>query len=188
MPDDADRDTPDRDTRFAGYRRARVVFAPLGGARLVVRPAAQPGPYPVDGSPVHVLTAHDPGAARLGDAENRRRQRALEAELAAAGLTVARAVASAEDGTHAEESAAVVGWDDDAALALARRYGQDAIFRWSPDAWEVVPCDGGPPLTSGWTVERTDDDRAGGNAVKGSPTTPSPATSPRADRPPRAPG
>jgi hypothetical protein len=177
-------DPVDRDTRFAGYRRAQVVFASLGGARLTVRPAAEPGHYPLDASPVHVLTAHNPGAARPGDAENRRRQEALEDELAAAGLTVVRAVASAEDGTHAEESAAVVGWDDAAALALARRYGQDAVFRWSPAAWEVVPCDGGPPLRTGWTVEPEDD----GNDVKDSRTTPSPATSPRAARPPRAPG
>lgn len=151
---DPDPDPAERDVRFAGYRRAQVVFAGLVGGRLTVRPAARPGPYPLAAAPVHVLTAHNPGAGRPGDAENRRRQAALEAELAAAGLAVVRAVASAPDGTHAEESAAVVGWDDAAALALARRYGQDAVFRWSPTAWEVVPCDGGPALRSGWTVER----------------------------------
>lgn len=140
--------------RFAGYARAQVVFDALGGRRLVVRPAPRPGPYPLDVSPVHVLTAHNPGARRPGAAENRRRQAALEAELAAQGLVVTRAVASAADGSHAEESAAVVGWDDAEALALARRHGQDAIFRWTPRAWAVVPCDGGPPLCLGWTVER----------------------------------
>ncbi|NMO91989.1 DUF3293 domain-containing protein [Actinomycetospora sp. TBRC 11914] len=152
MPDPSG--PPPRDERLAGYRRAQVVFTRPDGGRLTVRPAARPGPYPCGASPVHVLTAHNPGPERPGDAENRRRQRALEADLAAAGLTVVRAVASAPDGTHAEESAAVVGWDDAAALALARRHGQDALFRWSAEAWEVVPCDGGPPLRSGWTVER----------------------------------
>jgi hypothetical protein len=143
----------DRDDRLTGYARARVLFTDLGGSRLVVRPAAHPGRYPPVASPVHVLTAHNPGVARPGTATNRARQAALEADLAASGLTVTRAVASAEDGTHAEESAAVVGWDDDEALALARRYGQDAIFRWTPDAWAVVPCDGGEALTLGWTIE-----------------------------------
>jgi uncharacterized protein DUF3293 len=145
---------PDRNERFAGYARAQVVFDALGGRRLVVRPAARPGPYPLAVSPVHVLTAHDPGAQRFGAAENRRRQRALEAELAERGLVVTRAVASAADGSHAEESAAVVGWDDAEALLVARRRGQDAIFRWTPEAWTVLPCDGGPPLTLGWTLER----------------------------------
>ncbi|MDT7744680.1 MAG: hypothetical protein QOE59_3758 [Actinomycetota bacterium] len=145
---------PDRDERFAGYVRAQVVFDALEGRRLVVRPAPRPGPYPLAVTPVHVLTAHDPGARRPGTAENRRRQEALEAELADRGLVVSRAVASAADGSHAEESAAVVGWDDTGALALARRYGQDAIFRWTPEAWAVVPCDGGPPLTRGWTLEQ----------------------------------
>ncbi|HEY2221119.1 DUF3293 domain-containing protein [Actinomycetospora sp.] len=143
---------PDLDDRLADYARARVVLECPGG-RLTVRPADRPGRYPLGVSPVHVLTAHNPGAARLGAAENRRRQDALEAELAGLGLEVTRAVASAEDGTHAEESAAVVGWDDDGALALARRFGQDAIFRWSETAWAVVPCDGGPALLLGWTLQ-----------------------------------
>ena len=150
MPDSDDR--PDRDARFAGYARAQVVFDALGGRRLVVRPAPRPGPYPLAAAPVHVLTAYDPGAERPTAAENDRRQRALEAELADRGLVVTRAVASAADGSHAEVSAAVVGWDDAEALAVARRHGQDAIFRWTPEAWAVVPCDGGPPLTLGWTL------------------------------------
>ena len=145
---------PDRDERFAGYARAQVVFDALGGARLVVRPAARPGPYPLAAAPVHVLTAYDPGARRPGAAENRRRQQALEADLTDRGLVVTRAVASATDGSHAEESAAVVGWDDAEALTLARRYGQDAVFRWTPEAWSVVPCDAGPPLVLGWTLEQ----------------------------------
>jgi hypothetical protein len=144
----------DRDERFAGYARAQVVFDALGGRRVVVRPARRPGPYPLAVAPVHVLTAYDPGAQRPGAAENRRRQAALTAELAARGLVVTRAVASAQDGSHAEESAAVVGWDDGEALALARRLGQDAIFRWTPQAWAVVPCDGGPPRRLGWTLEQ----------------------------------
>lgn len=142
---------PDLEDRLASYAKAQVVFECPGG-RLTVRPADDRGRYPLDASPVHVLTAHNPGAARPGAAENLRRQVAFEAELAARGVTVIRAVASAEDGTHVEESAAVVGWDDDEALALARRFGQDAIFRWSPTAWAVVPCDGGPALCLGWTL------------------------------------
>jgi hypothetical protein len=144
----------DRDERFAGYAQAQVVFDALEGRRLVVRPAPRPGPYPLAVAPVHVLTAYDPGEQRPGAAANRRRQEALEAELTGRGLVVTRAVASAADGSYAEESAAVVGWDDAEALALARRYGQDAVFRWTPEAWSVVPCDDGPPLTRGWTVER----------------------------------
>lgn len=144
---------PDLDHRLADYANARVVFDCPDG-RLVLHPAEQPGCYPFEDSPVHVLTAHNPGDARPGVVRNQRAQAALEAELAARGLTVVRAVASAEDGTHAERSAAVLGWDDDQALTLARRFGQDAIFRWSPEAWAVVPCRGGPPRRLGWTIRR----------------------------------
>jgi hypothetical protein len=140
--------------RFAGYAHAQVVVDLPDGGRLRVRPAPRPGAFPWDAT-VHVLTAYDPGPARLGTAENRRRQGSLEAELAALGLAVIPAVASAGDGTHAEVSAVVVGWDDEAALELARRYGQDAIFRWTPDAWAVVPCDRGPAWRSGWVLDWT---------------------------------
>jgi len=140
-----------RAARTADYARAVLRVPDLD---LVLRP--QPpgrvhGTFPFDG-PVHVVTAHDPGAARLGDEENAERQARLEAELDARGLPHRRTVASAEDGSHAERGALVVGLDDDAARALGAAWGQDAVFRWSRTAWTVLACDDAPPVDLGWEV------------------------------------
>lgn len=144
---------PDREERFAGYRRARLRIHDFGGRTVEVHPAAPgvtAGRFPFDG-PVHVLTAYDPGARRLTPAENARRQDALVADLPA-GLRRWDAEAGAADGSHTERSVLVAGLSDAAALALGARHGQDAIFRWSADAWSIVPCDGGPPHHAGWSL------------------------------------
>ncbi|WP_157647129.1 DUF3293 domain-containing protein [Actinomycetospora chiangmaiensis] len=142
---------PDREERFAGYRRARLRIHDLAGRTIEVHPR-EPGvtagtfPFP---APVHVLTAHDPGPARLTTEENARRQDALVDEL---GPTTRRweAEAGAADGSHTERSVLVEGLTDDEAVALGARHGQDAIFRWSAEAWSILPCDGGPPSHAGW--------------------------------------
>ena len=38
-------------------------------------------------------------------------------------------------------------------LALGVRYGQDAVFAWTPAAWAVVACRGGRRVTTGWSLE-----------------------------------
>jgi hypothetical protein len=55
-------------------------------------------------------------------------------------------------GTHREESVAVVGLSDAAARELGRRFGQDAIFAWTPDAWRVLACDSEASAVSGWVA------------------------------------
>lgn len=145
----------DRDERFTGYAQARVRVEHADGV-LVVRPRAvgtTVGPFPFD-APVHVLTAHDPGPARLSAAENAARQAALEARLHAEGVATWPALAGAEDGAHAERSALVVGLTDARARALAAAWGQDAIFRWSATAWSILPCDRADPLHLGWELGR----------------------------------
>ena len=144
---------PDREERFAGYRRARLRVRGLAGATVEVHPAPEgitSGRFPFDAA-VHVLTAYDPGAARLTPAENAGRQRALVADLPA---HVRRwdAEAGADDGSHTEHGVLVAGLTDDEARALGTRHGQDAIFRWSAAAWSVLPCDGGAPSHAGWVL------------------------------------
>jgi hypothetical protein len=143
----------DREERFAGYRRARLRVPDLHGRTIEVHPAppgTTTGRFPF-GGPVHVLTAFDPGPARLSPAENARRQQVLVDELPS---PVRRwdAEAGAADGSHTEHGVLVEGLTDDEALALGARHGQDAIFRWSAAAWSIVPCDGGPALDAGWTL------------------------------------
>jgi hypothetical protein len=141
-----------RADRTADYTRAVLHVPDLDGHLLVLRPrpARQVvGTFPFD-APVHVVTAHNPGAERPGPAENDARQALLEADLDARGLQHWRTVAGAEDGSHAEEGALVAGLSDDDAVALGTTWGQDAVFRWSATAWTVLACDETPSVELGW--------------------------------------
>jgi hypothetical protein len=137
--------------RTADYTRAVLRVPGLGLVLHPQPPGRIEGTFPFD-RPVHVVTAHNPGAAHLDDAENAARQARLEADLDARGLEHWPTVAGAEDGSHAEAGALVVGLDDDAARALGTVWGQDAVFRWSREAWTVLACDDAAPVDLGWRV------------------------------------
>ena len=142
---------------WASYERTVVEIVRPGEGNLVVRSAPLgvagewPWPWP---EPVHILTAWDPGAERPGEADNRLRQRALEAELRpmASGIWVAVGVDPVSG--HREEGVAVVGVSGAVAAALGARYRQDAIFTWTPAAWTIVACAGGRRQVCGWSTAR----------------------------------
>ena len=51
-----------------------------------------------------------------------------------------------------EEGVAVRGPPEPQVLALAARYGQDAVFAWTPAEWAIVACDRRAAPVSGWTL------------------------------------
>lgn len=91
---------------------------------------------------VHVITAWNPGAARPTTSENEAANRELHRVLVERGYSPVRAVGREPDGTHCEDSWAVVGMSDDDAREIGARFGQDAIFRFADGVQMVVACDG----------------------------------------------
>jgi hypothetical protein len=148
------------DDPWASYARTVVVIVLPDTSNLVVE-AARPGqtgawPWPTD-NPVHVLTAWDPGDARRGEEENRANQAALEAELKDLGPDWVRdAVGVDPVSGRREEGVAVAGLALDAVLDLGARYGQDAVFEWTPPAWAVVACRGDRRSDFGWAAATPD--------------------------------
>ena len=136
------------------YARTVVVIVRPETNNVVVE-AAPPGrtgvwPWPA-GDAVHVLAAWDPGDARPGEDENRAHQAALEAEVRSlAPDALWDAVGVDPESGHREEGLAVRGLTLDAVLDLGARYGQDAVFEWTPDAWAVVACRGDRRRDFGW--------------------------------------
>jgi len=133
------------DIRF-GERAVRVAPRPRDTAE---------GFFPVpagSGATVHVITAWNPRGRTASDDANARDQRLLLDEVRRRGLTSWPAVGGDVSGTHREEGVAVVGLGDAAARALGRRFGQDAVFAWSPDAWRVLACGSGAVAVSGWAA------------------------------------
>ena len=146
---------PAPDDPWASYERTVVEILRPGGGILRVRSApdaTRPSwPWP-DGQPVHLLTAWDPGLERPGRDVNRARQAALEADLARLAVPLLAAVGVDPATGRREEGVAVRGLPEAEVLALGVRYGQDAIFAWTPTEWAIVACRGERRLASGWSL------------------------------------
>jgi len=146
------------DDPWVSYQRTVVEISWPGDGMLRVCAAPQSDeaqwPWP-DGQTVHIVTAWDPGAERPGPDLNRVRQAALETDLLARGHLLASATGVDPVSKHREEGVAVRGAPESDILALAARYGQDAVFAWRPREWAIVACRGGRRLTSGWSLEVT---------------------------------
>lgn len=125
--------------RWAQYARTLVEVEITPGHWIHLN-----GPEAIDewpwSLPVHIVTAWNPGADFRSDDENREQQRALIRELEETGLTWLPAHGSGFDVDHGEESVAVFDLGRDAAVALARRWSQDAVFELEADTMWLVFC------------------------------------------------
>jgi hypothetical protein len=142
---------------WASYQRTVVAVRLPAGGCLRVRAAAdadEAGWPWATAEVVHLLTAWDPGRERPGEAVNRARQAALEHELRGLEVALLPAVGADPVTGRREEGVAVRGLPEPEALALGARYGQDAVFAWTPAEWTVVACRGGRRLVSGWSLTR----------------------------------
>lgn len=139
---------------WAGYARTVVEIAgPWGTLTVRGARAGEVGVWPW-GTPdaLFLLTAWDPGDERPGLHENRRRQASLREDVRR--LTDARwdAVGVDPETGRREEGVAVGRLSEVEAMALGARYGQDAVFRWTPDAWEIIACTGERRVLLGWAA------------------------------------
>ncbi len=143
------------DDAWAQYARV-VVEIHRAGQPIVVRaaPAGQVGEWPwARPEPVHILTAWNPGELQPGVEANRRRQARLEADVVPRAAATWAAYGMDPATGMRDEGVAVRGLDEDAARALGARYGQDAIFSWTPDEWAIVACAGPRRVTFGWALD-----------------------------------
>lgn len=88
--------------------------------------------------PFAIVTACNPGEEALPEDENGRRNARLEAMLGEAGYCFVSARGYDPSRTHEEPSFAVFGIDSGDSLALARLYGQAAIFWWDGHSGQVL--------------------------------------------------
>jgi hypothetical protein len=146
---------------WVSYGRTVVEIRRSEVGSLTVRSAVSADaaiwPWPT-GDPVHFLTAWDPGPERPGQVINRARQAALETDLRPLAEVLLDAVGVDPVTGRREEGAAVIGVAEPVVLALGARFGQDAVFAWTPAEWSIVGCRGGRRLTSAWVVERSNPD------------------------------
>lgn len=113
---------PDRAALERAYRDA-LYSVELPGGTVTFRI----GERLPDVAPFALITAWNPGHARPGDVENAAANARLRHRLTALSLRFVAADGRSPDGAHMEPSFAVFGISREAALELAREFGQAAI-------------------------------------------------------------
>ncbi|HET6724694.1 MAG TPA: DUF3293 domain-containing protein [Gammaproteobacteria bacterium] len=107
-----------------------TVKAEGGTARFAIgQPAENIGLLPPCRS-VAVVTAWNPKCGGCPRDENDRAQIRLLAHVREHGYRYFSATGASPDGTHVEESLAVLDLDEEAASALGARFGQGAVMYW----------------------------------------------------------
>lgn len=127
-----------REALAPAYESA-VYTAELPAGRVEFRIGRAPeGPVPE--VPLAIITAWNPGSRRTRRAANCRANQRLAKALQAGGWSIHPAGGRSEDGVHEEPSFAVVGIMPDAVLALARVFGQAAVFYWDGTRARLLWC------------------------------------------------
>jgi hypothetical protein len=125
----------------------------LPGGEVEVVPGAfgrSTGTFPVNGRPVHLITAHNPGGHLSSPDDNAVAQSRLVDRVVETALEHYPAERGDRAWEHVEAGLAVVGLDREQACALGREFGQDAIFEWSPGGLAVLSCTGARAHCTGW--------------------------------------
>lgn len=132
---------------FAGA--AITIELPVGRRLLEPRPPGETGAFPLPDS-AHIITAWNPGGVATTRARNVERGRDLDATLG--HYQALPTIGSGIDGSFPEPGLAVVGLSDGDAVAIGRRFGQVAIYRWTSDSLTIVGADHPGEQVMGWEL------------------------------------
>ncbi len=138
---------------WASYGRAVIDMAPPGrdSFRLVPADEGVVDPWP-DGlvPPIVVVTAWNPDGVHLAPGDNEARAGRLIAELIGLGINYWPAVGRDLATPHREEGVALAGVTEAEGIALGTRFGQAAVYSWTPEALSVVSCTDNRRHIAGW--------------------------------------
>ena len=115
-------------------------------------PAGRVDEFPL-AAPAHLLTAYNPRGKELTSAENEARQEQLRAHLHGEGLAAVRSLGASEDGSWSEPGFALLDAGEDRVIAIARRFGQAAIYAWTERSLEVVGALDEGRASVGWSLD-----------------------------------
>lgn len=142
-----------------GAFRATCVAITIGDRRYTVTPTPidQRGDFLPDVvGPLHMVTAWNPNGIAAAIDENHRRNTLLLADLTATHTdAIWPTVGFDPTSDWHEDGFSVAGLTRDAAIALAVRYEQRAIFEWSnqPGGFRLIACDHSANEPRGWTLQ-----------------------------------
>lgn len=122
------------------YYRAAHVDIEFEGGRLTYTPGGVVALPEGVRAPLWIITACNPGGQRREEAVNAEQNEHLRQAVSAAGWRCWPAVGRNAEATWTETSFAVEGAPPEEVLKLARRFGQDAVFRLDARGLDVLPA------------------------------------------------
>jgi hypothetical protein len=145
--------------QWGAYLQAAVAIQ-VGGRIIRILPDAAgqvSGDFPdPSGRTIHVITAANPYGRPASDEDNERAHQELLQALRE--WVTFPAVGGDPAGSHAEQSVAVVGLSDAAAVELGRRFEQDAVFAWTPQSLTLLSCVSDIEAVRGWCQREVPDE------------------------------
>jgi hypothetical protein len=150
------------DELFALYASTTSSFRDSegNGRMLQPRPMGITGTWPWPGEAVvWVITAENPESKELQNATNDVRMAALDAQLDALGVEVTPCVGIGEIDpetgvAHQENSRLLRNVAGPEIREIARHFGQNAIFRWTSESFDVVGVLINRWLPGGWALTK----------------------------------
>ena len=140
--------------RWYAQTEVRISLAGDHAFTVAPAPAGTVGRWPWGDAPeVWILTACNPRSVPLCDADNRARHVALGNELKARSVLHVEAIGyDPDDPGWSELGYCVLGLPESHAVAISRRWEQNAAFSWTPQAWSIVGVLLPGRTDLGWTL------------------------------------
>jgi hypothetical protein len=139
---------------WSAYCSTTVTFASHSGKKYTIIPSSEPGEWPFDSSTVeaHVISAANPFSDKASDKSNQLAHAKLESQFEALGIVFLQCEGRSLDGMWIEPSLLALNPEERLIRQLGEEYKQNAIFRWTPLAWECISLVSTQHYESGWTL------------------------------------
>jgi len=138
------------------YCSTVVAFRDAAGEAQVVSPAAQnSGTWIGDGAAdeILIISAANPYSKLMSDEANLELELRMKAQLDALGFHYRDCQGQSPDGQWVERSVMVFNAPLEVIKQIGMQYQQNAIFRWTAQAWECISLVSDQHFVSGWKVE-----------------------------------
>ena len=100
-----------------------------------------------------IISAANPYSELISDEENLDLETRLKSQLSELGIRFHDCAGQSPDGQWVERSVMVFDAPLDVIKQLGAEYLQNAIFRWTPTAWECVSLVSAQHFISGWALD-----------------------------------
>lgn len=145
------------DELWNAYCATVVTFASDIGELSTIYPSDEHGHWPFENAieQVFIISAANPFSDKLSDQVNHAARLELASKFDSLGIKFLSCEGRSPDGNWIEPSLLVLNVEEDLIRELGEEFKQNAIFRWTPLAWECISLISSQHYSSGWTLSNS---------------------------------